>query len=209
MAIQETPAERVARVRAEIAAKRNGAAAPAAAPAQIQTSPIPAVAQASVAAPATPPAAPAPVALQMPNVPGMTEAVWNLLGEDTKKQILASLPAAAPATPPPAAVPAAPAQPAPTFKQQTAPINPPDMLTGGTIPAPPPAPAVAETLAEAPKRGRGRPRNTPSAAENMQAAAVGARGLESGDLAKVVELLERIASQNDTIGGLLEIIATK
>jgi hypothetical protein len=126
----ETAAEKVARIRAELAAKRAGATAVAA-----STAPAPAAAAA-----APPAAAPAPEIYA--HIPGMTAVVWAVLDEATKALVLKQ-------QPPPAA-PAAPAAPEPPlYSRQTAPINPPDMLGG----VEPPVPAEPAAAAEAPAKG--------------------------------------------------------
>ena len=132
----ETAAETVARIRAELAAKRAGApVAPAPAPSAPPTPPV-----------AAAPAAPAPSAYA--HIPGMTAAVWDVLSPDTKAAVLAQNPAPVPCVPQ-----------VTLYEQQTAPINPPDCLQG----AEPPVAAAAPPAAETPKKTRSKAAAEPAA----------------------------------------------
>ncbi len=179
MSIQESAQEKVARIKAELEAKRNTPKAPPpAAPAVVVAAPVvaaplPAVVAAPVAVAAIPP---------MPAIAGMTQVVWDLMGESTRTAILAA------AGPAPAVAPA-PAAP-PMYEQQTAPINPPDMLGGTVAPVPAETPPAPLPTPEPAKRTRtAKPAAEPVAADNATT--------------------ERIAVALETIAGLLEVIALK
>ena len=178
----ETAQEKVARIRAELAAKRAGGAPP---PAAAPAAPPPA----APAAPAAPPPA-APAASAYAHIPGMTEAVWSVLSADTKSAVLAQNPA--PVVAPPPAAPAAVCVPQVTlYEQQTAPINPPDMLQGTE----PPVPGAVAAPVEAPKKGRGKAAVVTAAAPASETPASDATQ-------------ERIATALETIAALLEIVAS-
>ena len=171
----ETAAEKVARIRAELELKRNGTAPAAAAPPPAE--PVAAT---------PPPAAPPPVAAvvePMPAIAGLTQQVWDLMTPATRAAVLAAVPA-------PAAAPAA--APAPTlFDQQTAPINPPDMLGGTSAPAPAAAPE---------------PLPTPEPAKRTRKAKAEP---EAAPTAPADPIAERIAAALEEIVTWLEFIATK
>jgi len=177
----ETSAEKVARIRAELAAKRAGAAVPAA---QVQTvqmptslPPNPALAQLLAAA------APAPAASEYAHIPGMSAVVWNALNDATRSLVLKEHPA------PAAPVPCVPQ--VTLYEQQTAPINPPDCLQGTEPPVVTAAPA-APPAAEAPKKTRGK-----AAVIVAEPPAYPLDGTS-----------ERIATALETIAALLEVLTS-
>ena len=179
----ETSAEKVTRIRAELAAKRAGVAVPAA----------PAPAAPAPSAPTTPPVAAAPAApapSAYAHIPGMTAAVWDVLSPDTKAAVLAQNPAPVTAPAPAAPVPCVPQ--VTLYEQQTAPINPPDCLQGTEPPVVTAAPA-APPVAEAPKKTRGK-----AAVIVAEPPAYPLDGTS-----------ERIATALETIAALLEVLATK
>jgi hypothetical protein len=97
-------------------------------------------------------------------MPGMTQALWDGFDRATQLAIHNEFSKTSPPpVPPPVAAPApipppvpgqVPPAGQPLFSQQTAPINPPDMLGGAVPPAPPPAPPAPPPTAEPRKRGR-------------------------------------------------------
>lgn len=166
----ETAAEKVARIRAELELKRNGTAPAAAAPPP------------AVAAPAPPAATVEP----MPAIAGLTQQVWDLMTPATRAAVIAAVPAPAA----PAAAPAAPAAAPSLYDQQTAPINPPDMLGGTSAPAPAAAPDPLPTPEPA--------KRTRKAKAEPEVAAAAAD-----------PVAERIAAALEEIVTWLEFIATK
>jgi hypothetical protein len=122
-------------------------------------------------------------------MPGMTQALWD--GFDRATQLAIhneySKSAQPPVAAPPAAAPApgqVPPAGQPLFAQQTAPINPPDMLGGAAPPLPPPAPATEP-------RKRGRPARA--------ATAPAPTAPELAPEPRVAVALERIAEALETL----------